>query len=587
MDKLLKRTERILSLFFGIAAFLFFTFFYQNHLHYEEQFQLFLFTSDYWTNLMSRPGGLADYLGTFFAQFYYYSWLGAFIIAAMLVLLQILIKALAIRLRNNRSIIAVTFIPSLFYWILLCNENYLLAGLIAVLLTLFAANGYTYLKSPALRIVVTFIALPLLYWLAGGVFWLFAAVCVVLEFGYFKQFTKLQGTLFVIGVLVFVACPPLIAKHFLQYPLSRLWWGLSYNRFPVISPLPLFILWLFVIGTISVGFVPAPSGWKKNKISVWVSLSVVLMVLASILLIHSSANWKKEEIMAYDYYARTQNWNKIINMANHKDPNSPLSVACLNLALYKDGNMGDCMFRYYQNGTEGLLPTFQRDFTLPMIAGEIYYHLGFLNTSMQYSFEAMEALPDHKKSVRAMMRIAEINLLNGQDKVAEKYLHILQHTLFYSKQANEMLQCVGNEAKIDANPEWASLRKYRITDDFLFSENEKERMLELLITHCQSNKIAYEYLMAYTLLAKDLTHFAQYLPLGMNLGYREIPAHYQEALLYYWLNTSQNQIKISSSINPAIRNNLNSFVRMYKSNVNKKAMGDKFSQTYWYYLFFR
>mgnify|MGYP000750805498 CR=1 FL=1 len=35
-------------------------------------------------------------------------------------------------------------------------------------------------------------------------------------------------------------------------------------------------------------------------------------------------------------------------------------------------------------------------------------------------FEAMEAIPDYKKSGRAYMRLAETNLINGQYAVAAK-----------------------------------------------------------------------------------------------------------------------------------------------------------------------
>lgn len=53
---------------------------------------------------------------------------------------------------------------------------------------------------------------------------------------------------------------------------------------------------------------------------------------------------------------------KIIEKAEAKSPTSPFGVTCLNLALGKTGQLGDRMFQFYQNGTEGLLPHFQRDF---------------------------------------------------------------------------------------------------------------------------------------------------------------------------------------------------------------------------------
>ena len=293
--------------------------------------------------------------------------------------------------------------------------------------------------------------------------------------------------------------------------------------------------------------------------------------------------------MAYDYNVRFQNWNKVISMANHKDPNEPMSVTCLNLALSKTGTMGDCMFRYYQNGPEGLLPSFQRDFTLPFVSGEVYYHLGFLNTAMQYAFEAMEAIPDYKKSSRAVKRIAEVNLLNGEYKVASKYLYILQHTLFYSQWATGTLACIGHDKKINQNPEWANLKKYRFTDDFLFSEQEKDQMLGLLFIHDTSNRMAYEYLMAYTLLTKDMTHFVQYFTLGKNLGYKEIPAHYQEALVFATANANMSGEQAPLlHINAAVKQNFLKYEEIYSSKLNVEGqLLTGFSQTYWYYFHFR
>jgi hypothetical protein len=428
--------------------------------------------------------------------------------------------------------------------------------------------------------------LPLLYWLVGGTFWIFGVSCLIMEWG-FKQFSKSQWGISILCFLLFVGLPPLVTMHYLQYPLSRLWWGLSYNRYPVISHYPLLVIWfsLFIVPFI---FKFLPLEMKKNAKVIFFSVQLIFLISLGNILIRLMANWSKEKIMAYDYCVRMEKWNKVITMANLKDPDSPLSVACLNLALGKEGNMGDCMFRYFQNGSEGLFPTFQRDFTSPFMSGEVYYHLGFLNTAMRYAFEAMEAIPDYKKSCRAMKRIAEANLLNGEYKVAAKYLHLLQYTMFYKNWATEALKCIGNEKMIDQNPEWASLRKYRVTDDFLFSEQEKDQMLGMLLIHCPSNKMAYEYLMAYTLLSKDLNHFVQYFPLGKNLGYTQIPAHYQEALIFVWANKSQNLDKAPWSIIPPVKQNFNRYAEIYSSNQNpEKLLYDGFSQTYWYYFHFR
>ena len=41
--------------------------------------------------------------------------------------------------------------------------------------------------------------------------------------------------------------------------------------------------------------------------------------------------------------------------------------------------LAEKMFSYYQNGMQGLIPDLTKDFTIPLITGEVYYQLGFIN----------------------------------------------------------------------------------------------------------------------------------------------------------------------------------------------------------------
>lgn len=550
---------------------------------------MFLFSMDYLKDFLSRPGGFADYLGTFFTQFYFVAWQGALIIVLLLILLQWLLQTITSRIQQLKLYTIVTYLPSVFFMVLLCDENYLLATVIAIVINLLVILLYQNIKRSGVRLVLLFLFIPLLYWFTGGAFVVFGLLALILEWKFFCKFSKTQWIVAVVAMLVLTVVSPLISKMFLQYPLQRLLLGISYNRYPVVSTWPIIVIWcsvvlipfLFSVVTIKIS--------KSHFVQTLVfTLQVVLLFGLEYTLVHSVADFNKERIMEYDYLVRNEQWDRIVTLANQKDPASPLSVTCLNLALSEKGIMGECMFRYFQNGPEGLLPTFQRDFTSPFIAGEAYYHLGFLNTAMRYAFEAMEAIPDYKKSARAVKRIAEVNLLNGENKVAVKYLKLLQKTLYYRDWANKAMLCVGNDKLIDSNPEWAELRKYRVTKDFLFSEDEKDQMLGLLFTHSMTNRMAYDYLMAYLLLTKDLNHFVEYFPLGQKLGYKTIPAHYQEALIYLWSNKSPNLNGSPWPIDPQIKRNMANYIGMYTSGyATESQMYSAFSQTYWFYLQYR
>ena len=78
------------TILFGVAVFLFFGLVYPHHLHYQEQFQLFLFDSTYVWEIVKLPGGVADLLGRFCTQFFLFAWVGALIIALLLSAVQLL-----------------------------------------------------------------------------------------------------------------------------------------------------------------------------------------------------------------------------------------------------------------------------------------------------------------------------------------------------------------------------------------------------------------------------------------------------------------------------------------------------------------
>ena len=97
--------------------------------------------------------------------------------------------------------------------------------------------------------------------------------------------------------------------------------------------------------------------------------------------------------------------------------------------------------------SDGLFLGFNKEFISPMMGNEIFYHLGLINASQEYAFESMEVMPDMEKSVRALKRLAETNLINGNYKVAEKYLKIVEKTLFHRQWARKTRKILYNEEK--------------------------------------------------------------------------------------------------------------------------------------------
>jgi hypothetical protein len=561
----------------------FFGCFYRYHLVYQEQYQLFLFTSEYMMETTHRPGGLAEYVARFLTQFYYHPWLGALLIACLLTLMQRQILSITRLMGGGQPgslALALSFAPSLFYWVLLCDEHYMLTGVVALLLVLPAFRVGLSVRPMPLRIAYWLLMLPMLYCLAGGAAVVFGLLCLVEE-GRREELSVRGRLFFSLACVVLALLTPLVARQFfVQYPLAKLWTGANYYRFPTIFPFTLLLLWLLIPAVVVAGRrIAARTGWQV--------VAFALPVMLALYGITQTADWKKEEVMRYDYCVRTRQWGEIVRLADLTPPASPLSVAFLNLALCKQGLMAERMFHYFQNGPEGLLPSFMRDFSSPMMAGEVYYHLGFINAAQRFAFEAMEAIPDTQKSARAIKRLAETNLLNGHHEVAKKYIHLLQHTLYHRRWANEALACLTDEKRMEAHTEWTELRKYRTQTDFLFSEQEKDMMLGILLQQAPDNRFAYEYLMAYCLLTKDLEHFYQYYPLG-KIGYRTTPKSYQEALIYIWGLMNPTTANIPYPVSEEVKRRTLEYRNIYVNRPNAEPfLRKQFADTYWYYFHFR
>ena len=103
----------IASLLFGCAICLFWGLYYPHHLHYHEQFQLFLFTPEYGIDKCLHPGGIAEYIAEFLTQFYYFAWAGATILAIVLVLIQRQINWLAKQMGTSDFWYPFSFLPSI------------------------------------------------------------------------------------------------------------------------------------------------------------------------------------------------------------------------------------------------------------------------------------------------------------------------------------------------------------------------------------------------------------------------------------------------------------------------------------------
>jgi hypothetical protein len=222
------------------------------------------------------------------------------------------------------------------------------------------------------------------------------------------------------------------------------------------------------------------------------------------------------------------------------------------------------------------------------MGNEILYHLGLTNASQEYAFESMETIPDMGKSARVIKRLAETNLINGQYKVSEKYLKLLEKTIFYRKWAINSMTVLNNEEKINNDPDWGEKRRFMVRNDYFFHIKNIEAALNRMVKEHPDNKMAFEYLMAFYMINKDMTNFINLIPVMEKMGYSKVPASYQEAVMYIiGLNNEDPMTNSPAYVSRDTRLRMKAYADIYAKYPDPRERLEKgFAGTYWFYLHF-
>lgn len=588
---MIKSWKPLLSLLFGVAVVIFWSVPYMSGLCFQEQYQMFLFDTNYFLERIVLPGGLADYISEFLVQFYYMPVLGGTIIALLLMSIQ----AISWGLMKQYGMKAVfpgyllSFVPSIVLWCAMGDQNLLLSFVVALSGALLMGWIHNRFHNRLVKVVFELVSTALVYWFLGPVVFLYAALMIGDTLMKGKQNGHILSSLgYSACLLILTVAWILLTTQSLQYPLYRIFSGLNYYRYPgTVSSLPLGVM-IWTVVVVFFGMVPDGHAWIKRlqQSKVVMVLAYVLVIVASWFGIKASFDEMTYDLIDYDFLVRTEQWDKIIEKAEKKPATTPLSVSCVNLALSQKGMLADRLFEFYQNGGEGLFPTFTRDMISPVSTAEIFFRLGMVNDAERYMFEAQEAIPNYRKSARLTRRIIECEIINGNYQVAAKLLHRLQKTLFYSNWANQTMALLSNEKAINQHPIYGKLRKYREKkQDFLFSDREMDQMLGLLFLNDNHNKMAYEYLVCYELLQRDMEKFMQYYPLGRFVDYDHIPRSFQEILIGNWMKTHSDPRTIPYSVDAQNVNNTLNFIQLYMQNPKDPQLGQQpYVSNAWHYV---
>ncbi len=285
-----------------------------------------------------------------------------------------------------------------------------------------------------------------------------------------------------------------------------------------------------------------------------------------------------------DHYVQIEEWNKVTDQARKYPGVNQLVTYYTNLALYKTGHLADRMFSFPQHGAGGLQLEWKRDEVTPFFGGEVFYHLNHFNEAYRWAFESMVAKGMNPRSLK---RLVQTSIINGHYAIAEKYLSILGHTQYYKKWAEQYRKSLADNSEMSQNAEVSAKRKFLMNTDFV----SVDLGLNQLLQEHPDNLMAFEYQMATFLLTKNIKGFADNIYRIKDLGYREIPVNYEEALLFCMIYFKKDLVPEGYTIRPETIQRKNDYIAQlsrFGNNKDKAAseLRKQFGNTCWYYLHF-
>jgi len=131
---ILKYYSTIVIVFWAIACWCFFQFWYPYHFFFQEQNQLFLLSWDYISTYFEKPGGIAFLVGDFLTQFYYYLYAGATILTLCLLLTGVFLYQALRNYKVKRPIaLLITIVLMTFMAVCHFSASYRLSSTIAIM----------------------------------------------------------------------------------------------------------------------------------------------------------------------------------------------------------------------------------------------------------------------------------------------------------------------------------------------------------------------------------------------------------------------------------------------------------------------
>ena len=377
---------------------------------------------------LAKTGGLATFLASFLTQFMRVPFAGTVIVSGIYLLSAWLLYRILSRRTDSVAMSGFAFLPAAFLFLCMENDYYRFQGHIAFVLMLAALYAYVSMSKEKVRYVAGIVFIPLLYQAAGSialVFALSAALWEVCSSGLKGLVALMYPAVLLLTAWLYVTCSLVNGWEHALTPFFYYDWPSTYY-FPIYA-------WALVPALILVSWMTERLGPKPAKAMAVFGLVLAFFIAGNLYdKVHSRSYYR---LIQEQYWAENGDWDRIIETADRRQPT--FLVSYLNLALAQKGLLVK-NFRYYNpQGLSSLMYPTPNLKTGLSLQSTVYMTWGYLGSARKAAFDGNVVTPGscHPRQLQALVKI---NLVLGAHDVAEKYIRILEKTLFYRGWAHDM-----------------------------------------------------------------------------------------------------------------------------------------------------
>ena len=563
-------------LYVSLLAFISFTLYIlylnQEVLYTAHDRSEFIFGTPFFHTLISKPFGLMQYVGAWLTQLFYDPAIGTSVLVVIWVLIYY-VGTKAFRLQGSASALMLlpvacllTSVVDLGYWIYVST-----------------IRGYWFSQS------VAYLAMILLLWTARQtprkwhMVWYLLGFCIYPVLGWFA--------------LLFVLCLVISEKPtwrellglIVLFFTASIWHTQLYSHLKlddvVLAGIPRFItpndisehfstpFW--VLGAVSV-FIPLCSRYL-SKVFVPVLCAVAGIVFTSSLMFRDQ-NYIDEMRMVR--HAETDNWQKVLDIAEKAPKPTTTMVFLKNLALMNEGGLLDRSFKMGNIGFPMYNPDSVHVSLLSIASPVVYYNYGMINEAIRLDFEMAIQVGFSPFYLKTLSRCA---LAKGDKKLLDRYTTLLHHHPFYRN-----WQPAPVTAKI------SELEK-SYPDEITGVENSDSYIVNSISEwHGVESKVASEQALFYAMISCDSHRFWPSLRNYLKLHEGEIfPLHAQEAYILF-IDKAPEEKRMMLPVEETVYNHYKQFCDALAKHVKPgktlgqvaEEMHQEWGDTYWYYNYF-